>query len=176
MTANPTADGGPLIMYLVAHSDRERADKALAIAHMSVSDYNVTAQAAGHTGVRHGYDPDPGYTGWTYDMAAAGSKQPVKLLYRAGICLVPTLNGTPTANAILHALCAEIVASWQQEGLITHHRDGLDWVADNRDPQVLMRALERFNMPKTATTDELLALGATLQRLLAGQPAPEPTV
>ena len=63
MTTNPTADGGPLIMYLVAEGDREQADLALAIAHMAVADHNVAAGAEGHPGVRYGYDPDPGYAG-----------------------------------------------------------------------------------------------------------------
>lgn len=174
MNTNPTADGGPLIMYLVAESDREQADLALAIAHMAVADHNVAAGAAGHSGVRYGYDPDPGYTGWTYAMQTAGSSLPVSLSYRAGIRTVPTLNGTLAANTTLHVLCAEIVDSWQQEGLVVMHRDSLEWIAGNRDPEALMRAFDRFGTPKVATAHELLEFGTLLQRLLDERPAAEP--
>ena len=174
MTTNPTADCGPLIMYLVAESDREQADLALAIAHTAVADHNVAAAAAGHPGVRYGYDPDPGYAGWTYAMQTAGSSLPVSLSYRAGIRTVPTLNGTLAANTTLHVLCAEIVDSWQQEGLVVMHRDSLDWLAGNRDMEALMRAFDQFGTPNAATAHELLELGAQLQWLLDDRPAAEP--
>ena len=172
MTINPTAESGPLIMYLVDPGDRQQADMALAIAHTEVVDRIVAAQADGvsPSPLRYQYEPDPGYTGWIYALQATESNIPVALTYRAGIHTVSTFNGSLAANALLHVVCAEIVHTWQQEGLIRMHRDSEEWIAGGRDLQALMTNLNRFGTPMAADAAEILQFGELLQQELA-QPA-----
>ena len=169
MNTNPTAAGGPLIMYLIDPAiDRSRADEALAIAHTEMTGRIVTAQADGILPYPfvYGYDHDDGYAGWSCGLKALGSDTRGTLAYRAGIQTVSTFTGSLAANTLLHVVCAEIVHTWQRAGLVLMHRDSEAWVADGRDLRCLAQRFNRFGTPVATQAAEVLQFVELLQQEL----------